>query len=120
MPFSVQALMEQFDIQKIAAVDDIPVGGSYQFKYPTEDDKALIVRLSEDRFVAYNNACTHLSCPVYWDKKREDLVCPCHQGYFDVQTGHPVAGPPQRELPKIELLVENGEIYAVGRKIRHG
>lgn len=124
MPFSVKAvwgeLKDEFDVKEIASVDDIPVGESYQFQFPTKSDPAVVVRLSENEFVSYNIKCTHLQCPVYWEKQKEVLMCPCHKGSFNVKTGHPIAGPPKRELPKIELLVENGKIYAVGRKIRHG
>lgn len=123
LPFSVNAIMNEFkdafDIEKIANVADIPVGESINFNFPTDKDPAVLVRLGEERFVSYNIKCTHLQCPVFWEKEQQVLLCPCHAGYFDVENGHPMAGPPQRELPKIELLVENGEIFAVGRKIRH-
>lgn len=38
---------------------------------------------------------------------------------FKKATGHPMAGPPQRELPLIQLEVVDGGIYAVGRQTRH-
>ncbi|GAA3320260.1 hypothetical protein GCM10020331_030520 [Ectobacillus funiculus] len=38
---------------------------------------------------------------------------------FNIKTGHPMEGPPQRELPLIELEVAGGAVYAVGRKYRH-
>jgi len=123
LPFSVKALIEEWQeeahVIKIGNVEDVKVGNSLNFSYPTDKDPAVLVRLGEDRYVAYNNKCTHLQCPVFWEKKEQVLLCPCHAGYFDVNTGHPMAGPPQRELPKIEIVVENGEIFAVGRKIRH-
>ena len=59
-------------------------------------------------------------CPVFYELEREELVCPCHAGYFDLQSGQTVKGPPQRELPLIELEIANGVVYAVGRKVRHG
>ena len=42
------------------------------------------------------------------------LHCPCHNGWFDLATGRPVAGPPQRPLPRITLDVRDGIIYATG------
>ena len=42
------------------------------------------------------------------------LHCPCHNGYFDLATGRPIAGPPRRPLPRIKLEVRDGVIYATG------
>ena len=41
------------------------------------------------------------------------MVCPCHHGKFNVETGAPIAGPPRRPLPEIVVKVENGAVYAV-------
>ena len=46
-------------------------------------------------------------------KKKQQMVCPCHHGKFDVATGNPTAGPPRRPLPAIEVKVEKGAVYAV-------
>jgi Rieske Fe-S protein len=42
------------------------------------------------------------------------IHCPCHNGYFDLASGRPVAGPPRRPLPRILLQVRGDQIYAVG------
>jgi len=42
------------------------------------------------------------------------LHCPCHNGWFDLQTGVPVAGPPQRRLPRVLLEVRDETVYATG------
>lgn len=105
---------------KIAKISDIPRGTSKEFSYPKEKDSAIIIHTPEGNLKAYNNQCTHLKCPVVYENKKSELVCPCHKGYFSVNSGHPLSGPPQRELPKILLEVDNGIVYAVGREIRHG
>ncbi|QQK74756.1 Rieske 2Fe-2S domain-containing protein [Salicibibacter cibarius] len=99
--------------QKIANVTDVPVGESFDFTYPTEHDSALLIRLAENDYVAYQNACTHLQCPVFWEKESWEMICPCHHGYFSAETGEPTGGPPRRPLPEIELQVQDGTIYAV-------
>ncbi|WP_248926106.1 Rieske 2Fe-2S domain-containing protein [Paenibacillus hamazuiensis] len=101
---------------KIADISALQVGDAVEFAYPGEHDSALLVRLGENSYVAYQNACTHLKCPVFWSKEKAELVCPCHHGLFDVKTGAPVAGPPRRPLPEILLSVEKGSIYATGVK----
>ena len=40
------------------------------------------------------------------------LHCPCHNGWFDLQTGRPVAGPPQRALPRVHVEIRGGTVYA--------
>lgn len=105
------------EAMKVASVQDVPEGRSLNFNYPGEDDPAILVRLPGDRFVAYSQKCTHLACAVYYDRKSGRLQCPCHDGFFDVETGLVIAGPPPRPLPKIELRIENGEIHAI-REVR--
>jgi Rieske Fe-S protein len=101
------------EVQEIVAAADVPVGDVHYFEYPDTDEHAILLRLDEDRFVAYSGICTHLSCGVYWDAERWELICPCHNGIFDPETGDVIAGPPPRPLPKIELRREGDMILAV-------
>ncbi|MCZ8518190.1 MULTISPECIES: Rieske (2Fe-2S) protein [Paenibacillus] len=105
-----------FPKSPITALSGLKVGEAAEFAYPGEHDSALLVRLGEGEFKAYQNACTHLKCPVFWSGEKGELVCPCHHGLFDVRTGSPIAGPPKRPLPEIELKIEQGTVYAVGVK----
>ncbi len=101
----------------IGAADAIPVGGSQVFYYPTEHDPSILVRLDEDTFVAYDRLCTHLLCPVIPLPEQGQLHCPCHEGVFDLATGQPLAGPPQRPLARITLEIRNGTLYATGKSL---
>lgn len=105
-------------IRAVARVAQVPVGGSLVFAYPGEDDHALLVRLAEDRFVAYDQQCTHLLCPVIAQPEAGRLHCPCHNGNFDLETGRVISGPPERPLPRIALEVRQGVIYATGMEVR--
>lgn len=100
--------------QLVATVDEVAVGGVKLFRYPTMADPAILIRLDERRFVAYSQKCTHLSCAVYFDGAEGSIRCPCHHGYFDPSDGRPTAGPPVRPLPRIDLAVLGGSIYALG------
>ena len=104
---------KKYPKKKITDVSSIAVGDAVDFAFPGEHDSAILIRLSENNFVAYQNACTHLRCPVFWDKKEDEMICPCHHGKFNVKTGVPIAGPPRRPLPEIQVKVENGAVYAV-------
>jgi Rieske Fe-S protein len=99
--------------QPIVAAADVAVGQAHYFHYPSSDDQAVLIRLSEDRFAAYSQKCTHLSCAVKFRPDQNDLHCPCHEGKFDPATGEPLAGPPRRRLPRIELRQEGGMLMAV-------
>lgn len=105
-------------IRAVARVAEVPVGGSVVFNYPGEDDHALLVRLGEERFVAYDQQCTHLLCPVIAQPAAGRLHCPCHNGNFDLETGRVISGPPERPLPRILLDVRGGVVYATGKEVR--
>ncbi len=105
---------EQSEAQPVARAADVLEGQPYYFTYPSSDDQAVLLRLPGDQFVAYSQRCTHLSCAVYYQAERGRLFCPCHEGVFDPQTGEPVAGPPQRRLPRIRLRQDGDMLVAEG------
>ncbi|MCE3236361.1 MAG: aioB [Vampirovibrio sp.] len=100
--------------QKIAGINDIPVGGYLAFHYPDHRTTCLLIRLEENQFVAYDNRCTHLMCPVIPQVEKKELFCPCHKGHFNLADGRPIAGPPRRPLAKVRLQIKGGDIYATG------
>ena len=121
--FSVTALLALLGLvrrprtlhaQPIERVDAIAEGEPVYFRYPEPDDEAVLLRLADGRFVAYSQKCTHLSCAVYFQPEQHRLFCPCHDGIFNVETGDPEAGPPERRLPRIALRQEGDMLYAVG------
>lgn len=105
---------EQAEPMAVARVDDVPVGGSLVFNYPANSPARLLVRVDEETFVAYEQQCTHLTCPVIPDVGNGELHCPCHEGIFDLVTGRPLAGPPRRPLARVTLDVHEGTVYATG------
>lgn len=100
--------------QMIAHVDEVPVGGSLIFKYPANSPARLLVRVDEETFVAYEQQCTHLTCPVIPAVETMELHCPCHHGVFDLLTGRPLQGPPQRPLARVLLEIRDGNVIATG------
>jgi len=105
-------------ITQVATVDQVPVGGSFAFNYPEAHDSCLLLRPGENRFLAFSQKCTHLSCAVVPQADKGRLYCPCHEGAFDFYTGTPIAGPPRRPLPPIALEIHGNAIYATGVGIR--
>ncbi len=95
----------------VARVEDLPVGGTKLFNYPTEHHPAILVRLGENEFAAYSQACTHLMCPVNYQHDKRQFYCPCHEGFFSAEDGRVLAGPPPRALPRYPVEIRNGEIW---------
>ena len=92
-------------------------GSSLNFRYPTTKDSAILVRSLDGELHAFGQKCTHLSCPVYFERAHQRLECPCHDGAFDAKTGNVLYGPPPRPLDPIKLEVRaDGEVWAVGRE----
>jgi nitrite reductase/ring-hydroxylating ferredoxin subunit len=104
----------ELPIQEVVGVAEIPVGGTHVFNYPDAHTPRILVRLDESTFVAYEQQCTHLACPVIPQPETGHLHCPCHEGLFDLRTGQPLAGPPRRPLARVRLEVRADKIYAAG------
>jgi Rieske Fe-S protein len=105
-------------VMAVAAVDEVPVGGSKVFSYPSSHDPCVLVRLAEDQFVAFDQKCTHLQCAVIPQVEKGHFLCPCHKGFFDLHSGRAMAGPPRRPLARINIEVKNGHVYATGVELR--
>ncbi|HTS29477.1 MAG TPA: Rieske (2Fe-2S) protein [Bryobacteraceae bacterium] len=97
----------------VAAAGEIPVGGVRTFNYPAADDPCILVRTSAEEYVAYSQKCTHLSCAVYYEKAQNRLECPCHRGFFSIEDGSVLEGPPQRALPRVALEKTDGQLVAI-------
>lgn len=105
-----------FSPMKIEGGETLKPDSALNFRYPTQDDTAILVRAADGQYFAYGQKCTHLTCPVYYEQQRQRLECPCHEGGFDVRTGNVLYGPPPRPLDQIVIEVRDGEVWAVGRK----
>ncbi len=101
-------------ITELAAVE---VGGTFLFHYPGDDDRAILVRLTDTEVVGFSQKCTHLGCVVYYEHDQQRWHCPCHEGNFEARTGAVISGPPTRPLGRIDLEVRaDGMIWALGRQ----
>lgn len=77
-----------------------------------------MIRQASGALAAYSQKCTHLSCAVVPRPEQGVMRCPCHEGYFDLESGRPLAGPPRRPLPRVLVEVRGQDIYATGVEIR--
>jgi len=104
----------QPEIRQVATLDRVPIGAVLTFTYPDDHDDCVLVRTGERELLAYSQKCTHLSCAVRPLVERDVIHCPCHEGYFDLRSGRPIAGPPRRPLPVVHLELRGDEVYATG------
>jgi ubiquinol-cytochrome c reductase iron-sulfur subunit len=122
-------------------VDDLEVGGVLTV-FPqgfegSSPDQVILIRLAQlgpndppypisppghtsygvQGYVAYSKLCTHLGCPVgLYQERTQQLVCPCHQSIFNVNSGAiPEFGPAPRPLPQLPITVDaTGQMRANG------
>ena len=99
---------------RVGGVDDLPVGGSRVFHFPSPEDPCLLIRTEAERYVAYSQKCTHLSCAVYFDPEKRRIECPCHEGAFSATDGRVLQGPPPRPLPRIRVERRGDDLVATG------
>jgi Rieske Fe-S protein len=104
----------EYEPRAIARLDELPIGGAKVFEFPPGSSPRLLVRVSQAELVAYDQQCTHLLCPVLPRPEQGKLHCPCHNGWFDLATGRPLAGPPRRPLPRVTVEVRDGVVWATG------
>lgn len=99
---------------RVADLDELPIGGSKVFAYPDAARPCILIRRDAATFAAFAQGCTHLGCPVVYQRGEDRLECPCHAGFFSATDGRVLAGPPPQPLPRIELETRDGALWAVG------
>ena len=64
---------------------------------------------------ALSAVCTHAGCQVSFQAGASggQLVCPCHGSVFDAKTGAVIQGPAVTPLPRRQVVVRDGILYAV-------
>lgn len=98
----------------IANTSELEAGAVKLFNYPGPEDPCILIRPATGPIVAYSQKCTHLSCAVYYSRSSNRLECPCHEGYFAVDDGRVLQGPPPRPLPRVELEQRGDQLVAIG------
>lgn len=107
----------KMDPMRIEGAEQLERGGSLLFRYPTDADPCILLRLADGRIAAYSQVCTHLSCAVVRKPGSAELDCPCHEGHFDCADGRPTGGPPTRRLPRVLLAETARGVFALGVEI---
>jgi len=72
----------------------------------------IVLDIPDKGYLAFSRVCTHLGCLVKFDKERQEFICPCHAGIYDLD-GNVVSGPPPKPLRKFTVRVE-GDNLVIG------
>ena len=93
---------------RVGLLDDLQIGKARLVRHGVTP--FYVVRLDASRVIAISAVCTHVRCILGFDQERRGLVCPCHDGRFDLG-GNVLSGPPPRALPTYSVSVRAGEVY---------
>jgi len=93
---------------RVGPLDELRIGEARLVRHGVSP--FFIVRLDAIRVVALSAVCTHVRCILDFDRERRGLVCPCHDGRFDL-AGNVLSGPPPRALPTYTVSVRDGEMF---------
>ncbi|CEG54807.1 Arsenite oxidase subunit AioB [Stutzerimonas xanthomarina] len=111
--------------QAVAKLGDLEINNPVSFSYPDGSSPCALIKkgkpvsggVGPDKdIVAYSTLCTHMGCPVLYDKSAETFKCPCHYSIFDPdQSGQMVIGQATENLPQIMLNYNEEEesVYAI-------
>ena len=86
---------------------DVPEGDAKFFEFA--GSSALLVHAGGGRLLAFSAVCTHLGCIVQWEKDKQEFICPCHAGHYNLD-GDVTGGPPPKPLARLPISVLNGTI----------
>lgn len=95
----------------VCGEDELPEGKSKTIRFGRYP--ALIIHTSEG-LRAYSAVCTHFACITKWNEELGQIVCPCHEGFFDPLDGSVISGPPPTPLEVLMVEVVEGQIYVGG------
>ena len=92
----------------VAKVGELAPNAAKLFKFGTSP--ALLINTSAGELRAFSAICTHLTCSVRYESDTGTLLCPCHNGRFDL-AGNVISGPPPRPLEVYNVEIVGGEIF---------
>lgn len=93
---------------RVGPLEDLRVGEATFVRHGTTP--FFVVRVESQRVIAVSAVCTHVRCILGFDRERKAIVCPCHDGRFDL-AGNVLSGPPPRPLRSYEVAVRAGDVY---------
>lgn len=96
-------------IKKITAakLSELAPNTSKIFKFGTSP--GLLINTSDGELRAFSAICTHLTCTVMFESDTGTILCPCHNGRFDL-SGNVISGPPPAPLESYNVEISGKDI----------
>ena len=91
-----------FPEKAVARLDEVPVGGAVEFRYPDDHEPCVLIRLAPDRLVAYGQKCPHLACAINLSPDGKTFFCPCHTSAFALD-GERINRVPPRGMDPLDV-----------------
>ena len=75
------------------------------------DGQAIAVAHAKGGYFAFDDTCTHEMCSLSeGELDGTTIICPCHDGEFDVTTGEVQDGPPPDPINVYAVRVEQDDL----------
>lgn len=94
---------------RVASLAELQASGG--LVVPAEGKPVVLTYSQSANVRAFSAICTHLACVVRWERAGGYILCPCHDGRFNAQTGAVISGPPPGPLPPRDVSVDGDDIY---------
>lgn len=95
-------------VVRIGKLEDLRIGEARLVRHGVTP--FFVIRTGAENVIALSAVCTHVRCILAYDHERHGLICPCHDGRFDLK-GNVISGPPPRALPTYEVSTRAGEVF---------
>jgi arsenite oxidase small subunit len=109
---------------RIVSLKKLKVNRPVTFSYPLQKQASVLLDMGravpngvgpKKSIVAYSLFCQHMGCPVEYQRNIREFVCPCHQSRYDPERlGSIIQGVAMQPLPRVQLQVRAGAVWAVG------
>jgi len=96
---------------ELASGSKLPAGTGGNYADPVSGEPDIVIRASDGKLTAFSAVCTHAGCTVGYENGV--ILCPCHGGEYDPNTGAVIAGPPPSGLEPKKVIEAGGKLYAV-------
>ncbi|HEU4868467.1 MAG TPA: non-heme iron oxygenase ferredoxin subunit [Actinomycetota bacterium] len=75
------------------------------------DGQLISIAVVGDQYYAFDDTCTHEHCSLAdGDLSGTTIICPCHDGEYDITTGEVLDGPPPEAILTYPVKVVGDEI----------
>lgn len=102
-----------YQAKAVGLANKLPTNEAVSFSYPDASSPCALIKTGAPTeggvgpngdIVAYSTLCTHMGCPVSYDRDARTFKCPCHFSVFDPEkSGQMVCGQATEDLPRIVL-----------------